>query len=64
MGEFKLPTSNERVIRVPKCIAKIRLCGAIIFRIDDTMPFVKPTEEQIKNLHDMLCIDVELLEVE
>lgn len=25
-------------------------------------PWKKPTEEQIKNLHDMLCIDVEIFE--
>lgn len=31
------------------------------FDITEHMQWKKPTEEQIKNLHDMLCIDVEIL---
>ena len=46
----------------PKTIARITLCGALHFDILDNMNFTKPTEEQIKNLRDMLCIDVELFE--
>ena len=46
----------------PKTIARIKLCGAITFDITDYMHWKKPTEEQIKNLHDMLCIDVEIFE--
>ena len=46
----------------PKTIARIKLCGAMVFNVTDMMPWEKPTEEQIKNLHDMLCIDVEILE--
>lgn len=45
----------------PKTIARIKLCGAIVFNVTDIMPWKKPTEEQIKNLHDMLCIDIEIL---
>ena len=46
----------------PKTIARITLCGSLCFDILDNMNFTKPTEEQIKNLRDMLCIDVELFE--
>lgn len=47
----------------PKTIARIKLCGgAMSFDITEYMSWKKPTEEQIKNLHDMLCIDVEILE--
>ena len=46
----------------PKTIARITLCGAVRIDILDNMNFTKPTEEQIKNLRDMLCIGVELFE--
>lgn len=47
----------------PKTIARIKLCGgSMTFDITEHMQWKKPTEEQIKNLHDMLCIDVEILE--
>lgn len=46
-------------IRVPKTVATIKLCGgALTFRIDDTMNWTRPTEEQINNLKEMLCIEV------
>ena len=45
-----------------KTIARIKLCGAMVFDVTNMMSWKKPTEEQIKNLHDMLCIDVEILE--
>lgn len=32
------------------------------FDITEYTPWKKPTEKQIKNLHDMLCIDIEILE--
>lgn len=48
----------------PKPVAEITICGAIHIYVDDTMSFIKPTPEQIKNLHDMLCIDVVLTEEE
>ena len=47
-------------ISPPKKIAKITVCGAMTFVIDDTMTWKEPTPEQIKNLHDTLCIDVEV----
>lgn len=56
--------SSNCVIRQPKAVAEITICGAVHLRIDDTMEFIKPTPEQIKNLHDMLCIDVKLCEEE
>jgi hypothetical protein len=44
---------------VPKRIAEIRLCGgAMVFYIDETTQFTMPTEEQRKNLKEMLCIEV------
>jgi hypothetical protein len=65
----KLPKTScdipmpEIVASSPKTIARIKLCGgAIIFDITEYVPWKKPTEEQIKNLHDMLCIDIEILE--
>ena len=45
-------------IRVPKHIATVKLCGCMSFKIDDTMNFVMPTEEQRKNLKEMFCIEV------
>jgi hypothetical protein len=45
-------------IRIPKRVATISICGALSFEITDVMSFTKPTPEQIKNLHDMFCIDV------
>lgn len=65
----KLPKTScdipmtEIVASSPKTIARIKLCGgAMIFDITEYVPWKKPTEEQIKNLHDMLCIDIEILE--
>ena len=48
--------------RNPKVIAKIKLCGAVTINVDNTMAWKKPTDEQIKNLHDLFCIDVEILD--
>lgn len=45
-----------------KVIARIKLCGgAVTINVDETMAWKRPTDEQIKNLHDLLCIDVEML---
>ena len=53
-----IPMSNG----APGIIAKIKLCGGVFtINVDETMQWKKPTDEQIKNLHDMLCIDVEVL---
>ena len=47
----------------PKVIARIKLCGgAVTININETMAWEKPTDEQIKNLHDLFCIDVEILD--
>ena len=55
----KILPDGGLAIRVPKRIAEIKLCGgAMTFYIDDTMNFEMPTEEQRKNLKEMLCIDV------
>ena len=55
---------QDLCIKEPKIIAKITLLGAIKIVITDEQKgsFIKPTPEQIKNLKEMLCIDVELLE--
>ena len=50
----------ERV-RIPKVIAKITLCGAFVMEINEGMNWNPPTSEQIKNLKEMLNIDVELI---
>lgn len=47
-----------------KTIATITICGCIHFDIKNDMNFIKPTPEQIKNLHDLFCIDVKLNEEE
>ena len=49
-------------VRIPKEIAKITVCGALTLTVTDMMAFTLPTKEQRKNLKDMLCIDVEILE--
>ena len=46
-------------IRIPHPIARITLCGAISLVIEDDIDFVFPTEEQRKNLKEMLCIEIE-----
>ena len=47
----------------PKVIARIKLCdGAATINVDNTMAWKKPTDEQIKNLHYLFCIDVEILD--
>lgn len=48
----------------PKKVARITVCGAINVDIDDRSDFIKPTPEQIKNLHDTFCIDVKLFDEE
>lgn len=49
-------------VRFPKEVAKITICGAFTLVVTDMMAFTPPTEEQRKNLKEMLCIDVEILE--
>lgn len=58
-----IPMSEVVSIYPPKTIARIKLCGGVMnFNITEGISWEKPTEEQIKNLHEMLCIDVEILE--
>lgn len=57
-----IPMPNVTAIKPPDIIAEIKLCGgAFTVKVNEIMPWKKPTEEQIKNLHDLLCIDVEIL---
>ena len=49
-------------LHMPQTVAHITLCGAVHFHINDSMGFIKPTPEQIKNLKEKFCIDVELVE--
>ena len=61
-------TQNEEIlwsgdataaIRVPKRVATIKIAGgALTFYIDDTMQWQRPTDEQIKNLKELFCIEV------
>lgn len=44
-----------------KVVAKITLCGAFVMDIYDYMNWNPPTQEQIKNLKEMLNIDVKLI---
>lgn len=57
-----IPMPEIATIYNPKVIAKIKLCGgAVTINVDNTIAWKKPTDEQIKNLHDLFCIDVEIL---
>lgn len=49
-------------LHVPKVIARIALCGAFVMEINEGMNWNPPTPEQIKNLKEMLNIDVRLIE--
>lgn len=58
-----IPMTEVIAIRDTRIIAKIKLCGgAVTINVNETMAWKKPTEEQIKNLHDLFCIDVEILD--
>lgn len=60
-----IPMPEVTAIRNPKIIAKIKLCGgAVTINVDDTIAWKKPTDDQIKNLHNLFCIDVEILDGE
>lgn len=56
---MKISAHDSMTIRIPQPIARITVCGAISLVIEDNMDFVFPTEEQRKNLKEMLCIEVE-----
>ena len=58
-----IPMQEVAAIYNPKVIARIKLCGgAVTININETMAWNQPTDEQIKNLHDLFCIDVEILD--
>ena len=58
-----IPMPEFAAIYNPKVIARIKLCGgAVTINVNETMAWNKPTDEQIKNLHDLFCIDVEILD--
>lgn len=43
----------------PKRVATIKICGgALTFHIDERMQWQRPTDEQIKNLKELFCIEV------
>ena len=49
-------------IRVPKTIARIKICGGgLTFTITDDMKFEMPTKEQCENLKKTFGIEVELV---
>lgn len=50
------------LLHVPKVIARITLCGAFVMEVNEEMNWNPPTPEQIKNLKEMLNIDVRLIE--
>lgn len=53
------PDAVASVIRIPKRVATIKICGgAMTFYIDDTMQWQRPTDEQIYNLKNLFCIEV------
>jgi hypothetical protein len=61
-GFVERTTIKSGSIRVPKVIARVKLCGgALIFNFydTDTVPFEIPTEEQCKNLKKTFGIEVE-----
>lgn len=64
--KYHILTSNSNepidVIRLPKVIARISLCGAIVMSVTDDMDWNPPTPEQIKNLKETFNIDVRLME--
>lgn len=61
---YKLKETDMFPIKPPKQVARITICGCFHLDIFDNIEFIRPTEEQIKNLHDMLCIDVTLFDEE
>ncbi len=63
MAEGTVDTSNivcsGSAIWIPKKVATIKICGgALTFNIDERMQWQRPTDEQIKNLKEMFCIEV------
>lgn len=61
MNKNIIPLVSSASIRIKKVIAKITLCGVFEMAVYDYMNWNPPTPEQIKNLKEMLNIDVELI---
>ena len=61
---YKMKETDMLPIKPPKQVARITICGSFHLDIFDNIEFIRPTEEQIKNLHDILCIDVKLFDEE
>ena len=63
--EYYVSTLNSGApidgLRLPKVIAKITICGAVTIPVYDYMDWNPPTPEQVKNLKEMLNIDVKLI---
>lgn len=55
---------NTLVLKAPKIIARVKICGALTFQITDNIDFEMPTEEQRENLKKTFGIEVELVEEE
>lgn len=54
-------TACEYGFSTSKVIAKITICGVINLNVYDCTNWNPPTPDQIKNLKEMLNIDVELI---
>ena len=48
-------------LHIPRVIAKITICRALTIEVYDYMDWNPPTPEQIKNLKELLNIDVKLI---
>lgn len=58
--KLSLEEAYKSAVRVPKTVARVKLCGgALTFNFDDTMQFEMPTEEQRENLKKTFGIEVE-----
>ena len=63
-GLLAAPPEAMSIPRLPKDIARITVCGGFQVIINDQMAWTKPTPEQIKNLKETFCIDVEIFDEE
>lgn len=54
--------SGKLLLKVPKAVATVNICGVLFVINDDNQHFVKPTKRQIKNLKKHFGIDVQLSE--
>ena len=61
---FNKEDLEKLTIKVPKVIGEIKVCGFLHIAVMDDQDFSRPTKEQIKNLHNMLCIDVVMFDEE